>query len=562
MSDVNIIEIDAANLSVVELKVAIDTAGTTAIDDLIVLRTTDSANTITFWSWVDEISINIDAEPYGKLTVVAFGAKPLTIDANQLSRVMYISAGTVNLGNLTITHGKSGSGGGIDNEGTLTLTNCTVSGNSASYSGGGIYNSGDTLTLTNCTISGNSASYSGGGIFNYGKLTLTNCTISGNSASIFDGGILNDGGSLTVTNTIIAMNCAQESCNDLFGTVSETSGNNLIGYNLFVVAPIFDALGKLTNAATLDLHLTSGSRAINAGSMDVTLPEFDLDGNARVYGGCVDIGAYEYQGPANGLTVYSTVVDTLNDSFDLNDGEWSLREALYWATGPGTITFAESIAGGTIRLNDRLDFFGMNIDGGKLGITLDAGQKSRVISTAGEVTLTGLTITGGKAAYYGGGIANAGTLMATNCTISDNYADADGGGIHNEGSSSTLTLTNCTISGNSASLGGEIYNGFYGTLTLYNSIVAGNTATNSGNDIYSYNNGTANAYNVLSSYTDWTVSESCCVYDSSKPLFTNAANGDYTLCAGSQAIDKGKNAYVKVQKDIAGKRESSEKPLI
>ena len=57
-----------------------------------------------------------------------------------------------------------GSGGGLDNDrGTATLTNCTVSGNSASTagSGGGVFSWYATTTLTNCTVSGNSAASRG-----------------------------------------------------------------------------------------------------------------------------------------------------------------------------------------------------------------------------------------------------------------------------------------------------------------------------------------------------------------------------------------------------------------
>ena len=49
--------------------------------------------------------------------------------------------------------------GGVESAGTTTLTNCTVSGNSAGNDGGGLYNYGGTITLTNCTVSGNSADY-------------------------------------------------------------------------------------------------------------------------------------------------------------------------------------------------------------------------------------------------------------------------------------------------------------------------------------------------------------------------------------------------------------------
>jgi predicted outer membrane repeat protein len=145
---------------------------------------------------------------------------------------------TVTLSGLTISKGNGFAlnsttgtawndyGGGILNLGTLTVSGCTVSGNSAVQEGGGIFSDG-TLTVSGCTLSGNSAFYGagisnhgtatlqssivsnntcvndlsdsydppteGGGIFNQGTLSVSGCTISGNFANYQGGGIFNDG---------------------------------------------------------------------------------------------------------------------------------------------------------------------------------------------------------------------------------------------------------------------------------------------------------------------------------------------------------------------------------
>src|SRR6266446_4998344 len=144
------------------------------------------------------------------------GADVLAVDGNAAGRVFFITFGeTVAISGFTVRNGHAGNaGGGIDNENnaTLTITNCTISGNVAglgggifnngmvtitsttisgnfSSNGGAAYNSGGgTLTITNSTVSGNSAS-SGGGIFNIAAFAITNSTFSGNSAQV-GGGIL------------------------------------------------------------------------------------------------------------------------------------------------------------------------------------------------------------------------------------------------------------------------------------------------------------------------------------------------------------------------------------
>jgi len=98
------------------------------------------------------------------------------IDGNHATRVFHVSGGvTATIDGLTITNGQasgfshSDGGGGIYNDqSTLTVSNCTLSGNSA-HAGGGIFNDAylgsATLEVTSSTLSGNSSG-GGGGIFN------------------------------------------------------------------------------------------------------------------------------------------------------------------------------------------------------------------------------------------------------------------------------------------------------------------------------------------------------------------------------------------------------------
>ncbi len=150
------------------------------------------------------------------LTIIGPGAANLTVSGNNVSRVFEVTSNTtVNMFGLTVANGLYtgdglGSGGGILNNGALTLSNCVVTGDEARglftvgpglATGGGIQNNGN-LWLYNCVVSSNAArgtfpagSANGGGIQNNGYLYLLGSTLSGNSAIGADDNSGNYGGS-------------------------------------------------------------------------------------------------------------------------------------------------------------------------------------------------------------------------------------------------------------------------------------------------------------------------------------------------------------------------------
>ncbi len=136
------------------------------------------------------------------------GSPVVTIDGSNGGTVFTTNPGTdVRLRGLTIQHGMGGAGGGILNNGALTLDVSTLLHNStpAGGSGGGIYNGG-TLTVIASSISQNNAG-SGGGIFSAGTLHLNASTVDTNTATGLGGGVLITGNhAQTITNSTIAGN--------------------------------------------------------------------------------------------------------------------------------------------------------------------------------------------------------------------------------------------------------------------------------------------------------------------------------------------------------------------
>jgi CSLREA domain-containing protein len=220
------------------------------------------------------------------VTVTGPGARVLAVDANLASRVLAIDGGTgpeitVAISGLTFTRGQvNGNGGGIYSNASTTLTNCTISANSATGGpgdgeyGGGIYTT-RSMTLTGCTVSGNSAlggSFSaksnvstaggtgqGGGVYNASILTVTNSTFTGNTAQggrgshkdvgqagaggNGSGGAMVNQGTLIVTNCTVSANAAIHG----LGGSGNPSGANGTGQGGGISNPDPLSLPQVTN---------------------------------------------------------------------------------------------------------------------------------------------------------------------------------------------------------------------------------------------------------------------------------------------------------------------------
>ena len=250
---------------------------------------------------VTEVEIVIDND------VILDGQGKLTVDGNEEHRVFFVDQGvTAELIGFTVTRGwvrlvdiiencvgapeivcHPGNGAGIKNHGTLTLTNTSVtecvapfqrvttSGARYGGRGGGIHNGlVGTMTLTNSTVSGNTAVW-GGGIDNDGSMTMADSVVLENRAAEWysaGGGGITNYGTLTATNTVVAGNASEDWAGGIDNTGTLTLMNSVVSNNSADVAAGIDNYSVLMvlNSTVSDNLANNGGGGISNATWAVT----------------------------------------------------------------------------------------------------------------------------------------------------------------------------------------------------------------------------------------------------------------------------------------------------
>lgn len=330
---------------------------------------------------------------------------------------------------------------------TTTLTNVTFDGNSATY-GGGLSLINDTnVLLTNVIFSGNSATDGGGMIVSNSSPTLTNVTISGNSALRYGGGMLSQNGSNPqIRNSIlwgngsngvyIGNDLGQPASVPLFSSsIVQGSGGSAAWNQNFATntglswntSSATDGGGNLDADPLFvgggDLHLGTGSPAIDAGDNSF-LPAgliTDLDGNPRIVGGTVDMGAYEVQDTTPPDT---TPPDTTIDSTPA-DPTASSDAAFYFSgtddtTAQGDLSFECSLDGAVFAgCTSPISYSGLAVGAHSFEVrasdaagNVDPSPASYSWMIVGEAPTT-LLYNGGQIVNVGGSLAPAALLASS-----------------------------------------------------------------------------------------------------------------------------------------------------
>jgi CSLREA domain-containing protein len=302
--------------------------------------------------------------------IIDGSGQSITIDGGDSVQIFYVAGVSLTLNSLTLAHGYGSEGGAIYNgysTGSVSISDSTLSGNSASY-GGAIYTSGGSLSIANSTLVGNSAYYSAAIFSESTTLTVSNSTISGNEDYDYIlyggsyGAIYPCSSSITFSNSIVADNITGQNYLNCGGNTLHNGGFNIsddtsFGFPTTIgpngqnygdnVNPLLDPAGLQNNGGpTKTVALQSTSPAIDqipladcppTDQRGAPIPD-PLDVITLKDPGHCDIGAYEYGGVVPSPTATPTATGTATPAPTATASATGTATASATATSTATAT--------------------------------------------------------------------------------------------------------------------------------------------------------------------------------------------------------------------------------
>jgi hypothetical protein len=499
---------------------------------------------------------------------------------------VYSSNSTLVFNQSTLTGNNTTKGGGMYASGsTIIFNNGNIENNTAHFDGGGLYATGSTITSDKVTVSNNTSNLTGGGIYlSQSGLTMTKSSIN-NNGSGEGGGVFSFDSQMSFTNSIVNNNYANTQSGRggglfvngangaTFLNTTITNNNAFIGHgvyfdsgnsqikNTIVNNDVYKNAGTVVYTNSL-IHNSGGSSAWktalgtdNGGNLDadpqfganyvpsVTSParnsgsnalfpnaasSLDLAGNARVFDGTIDMGAYENRQyiPVNAAGILYVVKGNAGNGTAWGNAMGELALALKYAklindATPGTIKEIWVAKGkykpmynrdnvNSTNLTDRQNTFQMvegvkiyghfngnegnvsernlnNVDNETIlsgdyldNDTMDAkglpsgnlNENTNSVVVAANITtgiLDGFTITSGNADWYGGGIYTTNTSVTlSNLDIKSNFSGGIGGGLYLDSYGGTASKLNVHHNKATGSAGGVLMQYSSGTLEQAN----------------------------------------------------------------------------------------------
>ncbi|HXA32385.1 MAG TPA: choice-of-anchor Q domain-containing protein, partial [Acidimicrobiales bacterium] len=384
--------------------------------------------------------------------------------------------GSVNLANSSViantvtgtgvASGSVFSGGGVINFGTLAVN-------------GGFINQ-NRIDIPASTDSNNPSDGEGAGITVVGPTTLTDLTVTGNSAgpataavntTATGGGINAAVGLSTVAGSTITDNTVVSDTTTSGGGIAIQSG--LVG---ITGTQITGNTSSVTNACTCGGTVSGGGGVATVQGGSVAIASSTITGNTAT---ATSTGSTA--GAGGGGVLLLTGTSVINSSTISGNTAGLAGAANSTGDGGGVMTLNPALGGLIIQRSKVMQNTAINGFGGGI-VSFDMGA-----TTVQGDTISGNSATGTSGAFLagiGGGLFGSGTTSITTTTFDSNHADTAGGGLL-EGSGGVVTGD--TISNNTASIGAGMIVapfGFGGSPTqVVNSTFAGNVASTAGGGI-------------------------------------------------------------------------------